>query len=79
MYRTNDGEVLLANTPEGVVAELREKSMTPTASDAKFMRETASRISMKLEKRISCANAEDFVRGLVACGLLISEDDFAGN
>lgn len=75
MYRTNDGQVLKAATPEGIVSELRELSNTPSASDTAFMRDSADRIRAKLGRRVRTRDSNMFVADLLDAGLLINDDD----
>ena len=71
--RTREGEVLRGGTPEELVRELHKMSRSPCATDAEFMRQMAARAALQTGKRISCANAEEFIGCLLAVGLLIDD------
>lgn len=74
MYRTNDGQVLGSINPSEVVGELRRISNTPTRSIAEFMRESADRISAKLDHQVRYHNTQVFVEDLLEIGLLIDDE-----
>ena len=71
--RTNDGIELRGGTPEEIVRELHKMSRAPCATDAEFMHQMAGRVALQTGKRISAATAAEFVRSLVAVGLLTEE------
>ena len=71
--RTKDGNWLVNTTPEGIVAELHKMSHTQYATDVEFMHQMAGRAALQTGKRVSAATATEFVRSLVAVGLLTEE------
>ena len=73
-FRTQDGTILTNTAPPGIVAELHKLSHTQYATDVEFMYQMAARAALQTGKRISAANADEFVASLVSVGLLIDED-----
>jgi hypothetical protein len=74
MYRTKDGQWLTSTTPEGAVAELHKLSHTQYPTDREFMAHMAARAATQTGKRIAAGTAQEFVRSLIAVGLLLEED-----
>jgi len=73
--RTNDGQVLRATTPSGIVQELNKRSLCPSGSNRQFMRDASMRVMVQLQKRVRTNNEENFVADLLEHGLLVDEDE----
>jgi hypothetical protein len=71
--RTNDGQEIKATAPAEIVKELHKQSFAPAEDDRAFMRETADRIKLQLNKRVRVRNAEMFVADLLEIGLLVAD------
>lgn len=71
--RTNDGIELRGQTPEELLRELHKTSRAPCATDAEFMHQMAGRAALQTGKRISARSVDEFIRSLVAAGILIDE------
>ena len=72
--RTKDGTELGATTPEGLVAELHERSRSPAANDEVFMAETAKRVYEQTGVVITTTSKAGFIAALIELGLLIDDD-----
>lgn len=65
------GGIIEGDTPEEIVAQLREKSFSPGESEAEFMEQMSQRCKRWNESIISTHNYEEFVADLVENKFLI--------
>lgn len=65
-----DGGVLVADSPEGFVEQLRATTFFPERSLAEYMAAAALRCKVQSGAEVRCANAEQFVDDLQQHGYL---------
>jgi len=66
----NDNDRIVAGDPEDFVRQYHARSLSPSATDAEFMRDVAERVKMLTGARVRTARAGDFLDDLIRSGMV---------